>query len=154
VLTPPSRAATGRIEPHHFAAGGAQAEDERIVHQGLRYWCSEGTPDDTRSVFRHPAPGVRSSSDQRRPCLTRTAVDLHTRPFGTRRIVGISCSFALQPAHDARQLPSCRYHVNCARLLWGSHDGDNSQFYIGMVSRAWNFAQGVLRSGTAFLRAS
>jgi hypothetical protein len=26
----------------------------------------------------------------------------------------------LQPAHDARQLPSCRYHVNCARLMWES----------------------------------
>jgi hypothetical protein len=56
----------------------------------------------------------------------------------SRWIVRISCSSALQPAHNARQLPSCRYHVNCARLLQGSHDGDNSGFYIGTALRAWN----------------
>jgi hypothetical protein len=52
--------------------------------------------------------------------------------------VGISYSFALQPAPDARQLPSCISKVNCGRLLWGFHDGDNSGFYIRMVLQAWN----------------
>jgi len=64
------------------------------------------------------------------------------------RIVGIGCSFALQPAHDAPQLPSCRYHVNCARLLRGSHDGNNSQFNSGMVLRAWNSSRLPLSGAT------
>ena len=46
--------------------------------------------------------------------------------------------FCIALAHDARQLPSCRCHVNCARLLWQSHHSDNSGLYIGMVLRAWN----------------
>jgi hypothetical protein len=28
--------------------------------------------------------------------------------------------------------------INCARLLQGSHDGDNSGFYFGMELQAWN----------------
>jgi hypothetical protein len=52
---------------------------------------------------------------------------------------GISCGLSLQPAHDARQFPSCRYHPNCAQLLRGSQDIDNSGFYMGMAWLLWIF---------------
>jgi len=52
--------------------------------------------------------------------------------------VGTSRRVASQAAPDSRRHPGCRYHGNGFRRLRGSHDGDSSRFYIGMVLRVGN----------------
>ena len=47
--------------------------------------------------------------------------------------MGTSWNFASQPRPNARKLPSYEYRDYCFRPLWGSHDGDNSRFYIVLV---------------------
>jgi hypothetical protein len=79
----------------------------------------------------------------------------YTGEFGERHFFEVFslffCGFPFS-CHDAHQLSSCRYHFNCARLLRGSHDGDNSGFYIGMVLRAWNLYRLPLSGATCQCR--